>query len=389
MPRKRRRPPPQPEPKRRRAKGTGGVTYNRARDRYLAVLAGQTKSFREETEALAWLDAQVAARDLARSGGAPPPAPDRQPVWDALQEMINDADWIAPTTRAAYMSQGEHIHTYIGAKAIGDVTADDIAAMDRALRAEYAGGTVRNVMALAQKLYRRLIALRRVDWNPVDAYRTITPARARAGRPARLARPVDAGVARRILEKMADDPYQTIVAWMFVLGLRSGEARGLRWVNVDLAAATCRIVEQRRPSDRHTPAPLKTERELGVGRELPVPAALLAMTPRPSADSPLVFPNPRDGTAMDDGVLLEHFKKACTAAGVVPHIRVHDCRHTCATGLGVVGAREELIAAVLGHKRKSTTGRYQAIPPDVTRPYVDEWAAAVLPPRPVALRRVD
>lgn len=312
-------------------------------------------------------------------------------MWDALREMIDDADWIAPTTRLAYTSQAEHIHDHIGQKAIGDVTADDIAAMDRALRAELAGGTVRNIMTLAQKLYRRLVALRRVTWDPVAAYTTITPARARAGRPPRGPRPVDAGVARLILDAMtkAEDPYQAIVAWMFVLGLRSGEARGLRWVNVDAEAGVCRIVEQRRPVDRHTPAPLKTERALGVGRVLPLPAALLLLTPAQTADSDLVFPNPHDGSAMDEGTLLRHFQTACTTAKVTPPLRVHDCRHTCATGLGVVGAREELIAAVLGHRRRGTTAHYQAIPPDVTRPYVDEWAAAVLPPRPVALRLVD
>lgn len=212
-----------------------------------------------------------------------------------------------------------------------------------------------------------------ITFDPVAAYMAITPPRARAGKPMRKAIALDAGLCRRVLKELEGDPYYTPIAWLLILGLRSGELKGLRWVNVRNGVAS--IIEQRRKNDRHTPAPIKTEREIGLGRDVPVPARLLAITPRGASE--LVCPHPRDGGALTSDALGAHLRAACERAQV-RIIRPHDLRHTCATGLEMLGCSKERRDALLGHAGKDTGDDYTHIGVETLRPWVERWADLVL-----------
>lgn len=351
-------------------RGEGYVTWDESRQRWRAVVGPKSKYFRTESEAALQRQAWV---EEARRPVAAPTAPDRQVVTEALLEMLDSQDWIAPDTRRNRMVFIDHITAHIGLTAVGDVTPTDIGAMDRVLRGRMSGERASQILGYLSTLYKRLIALRVLTYNPVTAYQTITPARAREGRPLNPPRTLDAGMCRLALRELADDPYGPIITWMLVLGLRAGEARGIRWANV--GRDTVAIIEQRRERDRHTPAPLKTEREVGHGRVLPLPAVLLALTPRDGDD--LVFPAPFDSGAIRSATLRTHWHKACVRARV-PAVRPHDLRHSCATGLALLGCPEHLISAQLGHAKRTQTQEYIARVPELLRPWVEEWAGLVL-----------
>ena len=257
-------------------RGEGYVTYDAARERWRCVVGPKSRYFPTESAAReqqrAWIE------EAQRPVGQPAPR-DRQAVTEALLEMLDSQDWVADTTHTLRENYVLQISAHIGARAVGDVAPADVEALDRAMRAKYVGARARQIVALLATLYRRLMALRIITYDPVAAYLEITPARARTGIPLQAAHPIDAGLCRLILKQM--DAHHALIAWMIVLGLRSGELRGLRWANV--RAGTVAIVEQRIYTDRFTPRPIKTEAVIGKGRTLPLPAALLAIRADTSA----------------------------------------------------------------------------------------------------------
>lgn len=259
-----------------------------------------------------------------------------------------------------------YIDDAIGSKAITAVTPQDIAAMDRFHRKELSQKSADMILGEASHLFQRLVDLEQITRNPVKVYQRITPAAARQQKPAREGVAVDPGIARRMIRAMDDDPYQTAILWLLLTGMRIGELRGLRWVNVRDGAI--HIVEQRLRDG--TIGPLKTKKVLGEGRAIPLAGVLLTMTPR-ADDAMYVLP---DGWNSYDAI-TDHFQKCMTAADPpLPIIRLHDLRHTFATGLLNLGCEERVVAAMLGHKHPTMTAKYTHPSAEAMRPWVERWA---------------
>jgi integrase len=353
--------------KRRGPRGQGYVTFDKSRGKWRASLplgAGRSVSryFSDADSAKAWKEEQLRIRDAPA-----PPAPDerQQTVTDAISDLIEERDYLRASSERLYTFLGRHITASIGSKAVADVTPQDIAKMDRSNRTEkeLSKGTAEAILNLLDTLYRKLLALRVVSFNPVNAYRTITPAKARGGKPAREPVALDPGVCRLILKQMDDDPFQPVIAWLMITGLRIGELRGLRVVNLRNGIAS--IVEQ---TDG---APLKTQ---ASERQVPIPVGLLALTPIPSDG--LLFPN-ADGAQLNRATIANHLNKACDKLKV-PRIHLHDLRHTAATGMVNLGMSEHFEAALLGHTPSSMTRRYARPKAEALRPWLEEWAGLVL-----------
>lgn len=64
---------------------------------------------------------------------------------------------------------------------------------------------------------------------------------------------------------------------------------------------------------------------------------------------------------------------------VAPGYRLHDLRHSCASGLLSLGMEERMVGAVLGHAPSSMTAHYAR--PDIAalRPWLERWLAAIAP----------
>ena len=363
-------------------RGKGYVTYDETRKRWRATIrlpngGTRTKYFGSADQAEAWQREQ----NEELSNPKPEPPPPLPTIREALGDYLAVRAYLRQSTLTNYRIHGRRINAAVGHLPADKCGADEVERFDRKNRETLSGDVADQVLMLLSGVYLRLIALKLVTFNPVAAYREITPVRARAGRATRVGKILDVGICRMVLRKLEGDPYYAPIVWMAVLGLRAGELRGLRWVNVRDGVAW--IVEQRTIHDRHEGAPLKTEDTIGEGRDLPVPSFLLAMVERGN-DSDLMFPN-KDGGSIDEGTLRWHLNKAIKAARV-PHFRVHDLRHTAGSHVLRLGCPERYVAAFLGHsvKRKSElilfvqTAQYAKPDADTLRPWVEEWAAALL-----------
>jgi len=183
------------------------------------------------------------------------------------------------------------------------------------------------------------------------------------------------------------------VDWKFIatnvaliLGLRKGELRGLRWVDLDRDTATLKITQQVQTAN-HTTS-VATLKSAASRCTLPVPPGLLArldqhqqqqaLEPDHASmgweDHGLIFAS-MVGTPIVPRNLNRHFYTVL-AATQLTHIRVHDLRHTYATQLSGLGVSEVLIAAILGHSGSSVTRRYTCNSGIVTT--TDRGARAVI-----------
>ena len=158
-------------------------------------------------------------------------------------------------------------------------------------------------------------------------------------------------------------------AWHLALcGLRRGEIGGLRWTNVDLESRTLTIgptrisvdgkaIEQddakSENSERTLPIPDPLRAELKAARKRQAEEQLARGTAY--HDDGYVVCN-EAGEPYHPDTLSKMWTKAGAAAGV-PHIRLHDARHTCATLMHLQGVPIALVAAWLGHADVSFTLR--------------------------------
>ncbi len=173
--------------------------------------------------------------------------------------------------------------------------------------------------------------------------------------------PLDASQARRFLQAARTDRFEALYVLSLTVGLRMGEALGLKWSDVDLDAGTLRVNRQlQRMRERGGLVFSQPKNASRRTVELPQRAveALRSHRKRQIREQLGAGPNWRDsglvftttiGTAVDaQNVVNRHFKPMLRRAGL-PNIRWHDLRHTCATLLLSRGTHPTYIQKLLGH----------------------------------------
>ncbi len=171
--------------------------------------------------------------------------------------------------------------------------------------------------------------------------------------------------ATRFLKAAREDRLYALYAVALALGLRRGEALGLRWGDVDFADGVLRVAHSlQRVNGQLRLGPVKTD---GSARKVAVPAPLLAVLKEHRArqdeerkaagarwrEHGLVFTT-KIGTPVEPRNVNRHFQALCARARV-PRIRFHDLRHSCATLLYEQGVSLENIQDVLGHSSPNVT----------------------------------
>lgn len=157
-----------------------------------------------------------------------------------------------------------------------------------------------------------------------------------------------------------DPPHRLLIATIAALGLRVGEALGLRWREIDFAARTLRIVRavQRQRRKGLVFVNVKTSRSR---RSLLVPHVLLdglkehrraqlelrMLSGELWEDNDLVFPA-RLGSPMDPRNALRILHRAEARANV-PRIGLHKLRHSAATILLANNVPLDVVSDILGH----------------------------------------
>lgn len=172
--------------------------------------------------------------------------------------------------------------------------------------------------------------------------------------------------------------YRYAMAWILQLqtGLRPGEARALRWQDIDWPTKDVpgRLHVKHSMSSDGVLGPTKTPKSTR-SIDLPVPtcAALAAHRDRQAVEREwagdmweehdLIFPT-EIGTACSDRYFRRSFQRATRAAGIDGKWTPHELRHSCISILSDAGEPLEKIADLVGHAdtRMMSTYRHQIRP---------------------------
>ena len=225
--------------------------------------------------------------------------------------------------------------------------------------------------------------------------------------------PFDREEARLLLAAAEDRPNGARWTVALALGLRQGEALGLRWVDIDFEAKTLAVRQalQRQkirhgcgahPADDVCGQPAKkcpqriggsviTAPKSRAGmRTIALPQQLVDRLKKQRAeqlearlaageywhDNGLVFVDEL-GRAIDPRRDWADWKRLLKAAGL-RDARLHDARHTAATLLLQQGASPRVVMEVLGHSQIGLTqNTYQHVVPEIARDAADKIAKAL------------
>lgn len=161
------------------------------------------------------------------------------------------------------------------------------------------------------------------------------------------------------------------------VGLRHGEALGLRWDDVDLDAGTLTVRHAlQRVGGKLTLVDPKTQRSR---RTIALPDVALTalrehrrrqLETRMAADywddQGFVFAS-TIGTGIEPRNLVRAFHQLRERAGL-PWLRFHDLRHGCASLLMAQGVNPRVVMEILGHSQISLTlGTYSHVAPELAK----------------------
>lgn len=319
-----------------------------------------------------------------------------EPSQQTVREFA--ADWhatIAPTVKATTLEQyGRylrlHIVPNIGGVRLAQVTAADLNRMYAGLLASgLSARTVRLVHAVVHRMFRDAAKWDLIGRNPAEA---ADPPRQPGGKTHKLT----TWTASQLRDFLADcdqahDPWRSLWTFLATTGVRRAEAIGLRWADVDLDRAVCRVVQQvvlvggevildtpktqasARPVtlDGRTVAALRQHRKEQNEHRLLMGAGW--------RDHDLVWCR-ETGEPLRPKRVNELLNGSIRRAGAA-HISPHGLRHTWATLALEQGVHPKVVQERLGHTRIGTTmDIYTHSTPVMHRQAADDVAAAIFGP---------
>jgi integrase len=171
---------------------------------------------------------------------------------------------------------------------------------------------------------------------------------------------------KKLLGVIQEDRLAALYTVALAVGLRQGEALGLRWQDVNLEAGTLSVVTSlQRLEGQPVLAEPKTDKSR---RTIKLPdvciAALQAHREKQTLERAfmgeewkdewnLVFVED-DGSPLSRYAVTRRFQRILADSGI-PKRRFHDLRHTCATLLLAQGVPLRVVQETLGHSLFSTT----------------------------------
>jgi integrase len=193
--------------------------------------------------------------------------------------------------------------------------------------------------------------------------------------------------ARAFLDAVRGDRLEALYALVLAVGLRQGEALGLRWSHVDLEGAEIRVTASLRPIDsrfredkrRGTRLQLVEPKTPSGRRVVPLPLFVivalrehkvrqleeqLAAGPRWRGNKlGLVFTTPV-GTPLDPRNVSRAYREVLDQAELPP-LRFHDLRHSAATIMLAAGFNLKTISEILGHRTAGMSELYAHVLPSM------------------------
>ena len=374
----------------RRGRGEGGIT-KRGDGRWMgqADLGWQDgKRRRKSLYGRTKSEVQAKLREtLHRKAHGMPPVPEQETVGTFLRRWLEiKKEGVRQRTWTRYEQiVRAHLLPNLDRIRLAQLTPQDVAECLRRVKVSgsaYMARGARDVLrtALNQALRWELVSRNVAVLTDPPRHRTreITPLTPRQ--------------AGTLLAAVAGHRLEALITVALGLGLRQGEALGLRWEeDVDLEAGQLSVRQTlvRAGREPRFEEP-KTDRSR---RTITMPGVVAAALRRHRTrqleeqlaagpewrQSGLVFTTPI-GTPIDRGRLHGTFKAILRSAGL-PDIRYHDLRHTAATLLLVQGVDMRTIMATLGHSRISQTMDLYAHMMPTLRGHAAEQMDAILAPK--------
>ena len=285
-----------------------------------------------------------------------------KPVAQYLERWLAEAvlHSVRPKTYENYDLCVRRILPYIGHIRLRVLTPEQIQyALAKLRDAGLASRTVRQVHMVLRRALKQAVLWRMLPINPSDAVRPPRSDRTEM-------KTLTEDEVRRLLATTVGMRDYGLWALLVTTGLRLGEALALRWSDVDL--------EERRISVKRA-----VQRQRGAGlvfvepksarsrRIVPIPPETVKLLEdqrrsnrqdrRKAGDQwdeqDLVFPNPA-GHPRDTSYRSVSFHAALKRAGL-PHVRLHDLRHTAATHLLTKRVHPKIVQDLLGHSTIAIT----------------------------------
>jgi integrase len=314
-----------------------------------------------------------------------PVAVERQTLGQFIAKWLEDS--VRPTVRPkTFDSYAQLVRLYIGPELgniqLGKLSPQDIQhLLNKLLKSGLAPRTVQYCHAIL-----KMALGRAYKWSlvPRNVAQLVDPLRSRRYE----MRSLDPEEARTFLNTVRGDRLEALYSVAIALGLRQGEALGLRWEDIDMDKCTLKVryalqridgkpqlVEPKTQKSRRTIfMPQVTVNALRAHRVRQLEERLVAGTRW--KESGLVFTS-TIGTSLDPRNAFRLFQEALQRAGL-PHIRFHDLRHTCASLLLAQGVHPRVVMETLGHSQISLTmDTYSHVIPALQRDAADRMDAVL------------
>ena len=258
-----------------------------------------------------------------------------------------------------------HVLPRLGRRKLSSITVDDVAALladlqrtgytrkgedGESVQVPYAAWTQRGVLTVLGRVLGTAARRGLIPSNPCAALeRNERPKVGRRDFPS-----LDPEAVGRLIAA-TPKRYRVLVAVSVMLGPRQGEARGLRWQDVDTSAGLIRIRHQYARNGE-----LVEPKTTAAKREVPMPPSLARMLAEHRLASPysgetdFVFASSA-GTPLAVRNIVRRGLDVATAKAGLPQLRWHDLRHVAASALIESGASPSYVARVLGHSSPAIT----------------------------------
>jgi integrase len=366
----------------KRGHGEGSI-YQRKDGRWVGSISlpgAKRKDFYGQTRRAVAKKLAAALRDTQQGL---PVTNDRITVQQFLERWLDEVakPKVGPRTYESYRQQLRlHVLPELGKKRLTQLSPADL---QRYMNQKLAGGLSPRTVQYHRAILRRALS-QALRWGLVarNIATLVDPPRV----PRKQIEPLSPEETEQFLRAVRGQRLEALYTVALALGLRQGEALGLRWADVDLERAVIRVqVQVQRIAGTLQLTELKTDKSR---RTVSLPAfavdalreqKIRQLEERLLAgarwqDHGLVFPS-TIGTPMDARNLVKQYHALLERAGL-PRKRFHDLRHTCATLLLIQGEDLNVVKEVLGHSQISITADlYQYVVEALKRRAADKMQA--------------
>ena len=347
----------------RRGRGEGSIT-KRSDGRWMAQadLGWQDGKRRRKTVyGRSKREVQEKLRDvLHRKEHGLPPVPEQETVGAFLHRWLESRQSRVrrrTLERYEYVVRA-HLLPHLGRIRLAKLTPQDVVACLRRVEAVGSAYTARGAREILRTALNQA-----VRWELVS--RNVAALTDAPRHRARQIEPLTPGQASTLLAAVADHRLEALITVAVGLGLRQGEALGLRWEDVDLHAGVLAVRQtlECAGTEPRFGEPKTTRSRRTISMPGIVADALRRHRTRQLEDRLAAGARWRDcglvftttiGTPIDKSGLHKDFKAILRTAGL-PDIRYHDLRHTAATLLLAQGVDPRTIMETLGHSQISLT----------------------------------